>query len=458
MPSLALIVAGAYLAVFMFALVWNLVLGVVAGISAAMRIRQLPNELPVSEPTIVVTLVHGTWARRTSWIFLDSPLCRTLRRAADAPVLFQRFTWSGRNSTSARRGAVDALAAHLHRLIAQWPNARHYVVGHSHGGNVAFQALADPVLNGRIEGLVCLSTPFLTVTDRELGPVGQSVLWWVPVVLVFYGGVFVLQMLSLSGVDALGVGLLVLAVASGFLTSRLLKRLATSVLESLKYPVLDPSKVLILRAAGDEASAAIGATHILSWVTGQLWLITSRTLGGTVDTLERWRETLTGHRLATGLVVGCLVSVCVLGLVRWSATGDQAWLSMVVQAGSPLLLVIATLVRGGLAAALIGRFLFAVIAAPFLMLIAVLGVSLGPELLAAGLLLQVTAETTPPGRWVVWQVGPNANGTDEGLSTGLMHSATYQDARALAILEAWFAAAVRGHEAPAAARTRGPGA
>ena len=410
MPSITFIVAGAYLAVFIFALVWTVVTGVIAGINAALRIRRLPNELPVSEPRIVVTLVHGTWARRTTWIFPDSPLCRTLLRAADAPVLFQRFTWSGRNSISARRGAADALAAHLHRLIAQWPNAGHYVVGHSHGGNVAFQALADPVLNGRIDGLICLSTPFLTVTDRELGPVGQSVLWWVPVVLMFYAGLFVLRQLSLADVDALGVALLVLAVASGFLTSRLLNRLATSVLESLKYPALDPSKVLILRAAGDEASAAIGATHILSWVTGQLWLITSRTLGRTVDTVERWRDTLTRHRLATWLVVGCLVGVCVLGFLRWSATGFQAWLSMALLAGGSLLLVVATLVRGGLVAAFLGRFIFAVIAAPFLMLIAVLGVSLGPELLAAGLLLQVTAEVTPPGRWVVWQVGANATG------------------------------------------------
>jgi hypothetical protein len=215
------------------------------------------------------------------------------------------------------------------------------------------------------------------------------------------------------------------------------------VLASLKYPVLDPSKVLILRAAGDEASAAIGATHILSWVTGQLWLITSRTLGRTVDTVEHWRDTLTRHRLATWLVVGCLVSVCVLGFLRWSATGVQAWMSVASLAGGSLLLVVATLVRGGLVAAFLGRFIFAVIAAPFLMLIAALGVSLGPELLAAGLLLQVTAEATPPGRWVVWQVGANAHGADDRLSTGLMHSATYQNANALAIVEAWFAAAVR---------------
>ena len=133
-----------------------------------------------------------------------------------------------------------------------------------------------------------------------------------------------------------------------------------------------------------------------------------------------------------------------LGFLRWSATGFQAWFSMASLAGGSLLLVVAVLARGGLVAAFLGRFIFAVIAAPFLVLIAALGVSLGPELLAAGLLLQVTAEVTPPGRWVVWQVGANAQGADE--STGLMHSATYQNAKALAILEAWFAAAVRRNE------------
>jgi pimeloyl-ACP methyl ester carboxylesterase len=448
MPSIALTVAGAYFAVFVLALLWNVITDVISGIAAVLRARQLPTDVPSSEPGIVVTLVHGTWARRTSWTVRDSPLCKTLLRAADAPVLFQRFVWSGRNSISARRGAVRGLVEHLHSVIGQWPNARHYVVAHSHGGNVAFQALGDPVLNERVRGLVCLSTPFLTVMRRDLGPIGQIALWWLPVLLIFYGGMFALQQASFSHIDALGVVLLVLAVASGFLTSRLLNRLSTSVLESLEYPAVDPSKILILRAAGDEASAALAATHIVSWAAGRLWLTTSHALGRTVDTVEHWRGTLTRHRLTTTLVIGCLALVLAVSFLTWSSTGVPAWLQPIVPlAGLSLLLMVATLFRGGLMAALLGRIMFAAVAAPFLMLIAVFGASLGPELLAAGLLFQVTAEATPPGRWVVWQVAASPNDGDERAPTGLMHSASYQNPKALEILEAWFATATPACEA-----------
>jgi hypothetical protein len=456
MPSIALIVAGAYFALFAVALLWNVVTGLVAGIGAAMRARQFPLDVPLSDPRVVVTLVHGTWARKTTWILPDSPLCQTLLRSVDAPVLFQRFMWSGSNSISARRTAVRGLVTHLHTVIERWPLAAHYVVAHSHGGNVAFQALADPVLNERIRGLACLSTPFLTVMPRQLGPVGQTVLWWLPVVLIVYGGGFILRHVFSSDSDALGAILLVVAVAAGFLTSRLLSRLEASVLESLKFPAVDPSKILILRAAGDEAAAALGALHILSWVSGRLWLSTSRMLGRTVDTVDRWRATLTSRRLSTALVVGFLVLVFLVGVARWSSPEGTIWQPIVVSVGASLLLIVAILVRGGLAAEFLGRFIFAAIASPFLVLIAILGVGVGPELLAAGLLFQVTAEAAPPGRWVVWQVAATADEAEEPSSSALMHGATYQNAKALAILGTWLATTLRVQEADTGARTRAP--
>jgi hypothetical protein len=454
MPSIPFVIAGAYVAVFALALLWNAVSYVVAAIAAGLRARHIATDAPSSEPGIVVTLVHGTWARRATWTAPGSPLRQTLLRAADAPVLFQQFIWSGRNSISARRRAVNGLVQHLHAVIEQWPNAAHYVVAHSHGGNVAFQALADPRLHERIEGLVCLSTPFLTVMRRDLGPVGRIALWWVPVLLLFYGGMFVMQQAGVSNSDTPGAVLLVVAVGAGFWTSRLLDRFATSVLESLKYPEIDPSRILILRAAADEASAALGATHILSWVTGRLWLTISHVLGRTIDTVERWRRMFTRHRLATALISAGLALVCVVALVWSSPTGERQWLQpLVVPAAVSLLLIVAILFRGGLAAAVLGRIMFAAIAAPFLMLIALIGLSLGPELLVAGLLFQVTAEATPAGRWVVWQVAPTADDTDGGASTRLMHSASYQNAKALEILDAWFGAAARGR-APARGQGR----
>jgi hypothetical protein len=121
------------------------------------------------------------------------------------------------------------------------------------------------------------------------------------------------------------------------------------------------------------------------------------------------------------------------------AIGNVAWLQATgFVAGVILLVLVAMVFRGGLVAAFLGRLLFAAIAAPFLLVVAALGLSVGPELLAAGLLFQVTAEATPPGRWLVWQV---ATGPGEAeASAGLMHSASYESPAALEILEKWFAA------------------
>jgi hypothetical protein len=52
------------------------------------------------------------------------------------------------------------------------------------------------------------------------------------------------------------------------------------------------------------------------------------------------------------------------------------------------------------------------------------------------LLFQVTAETTPPGCWQVWQLtGASGEGADR--PGGLMHSASYQNPLALRILRDW---------------------
>jgi pimeloyl-ACP methyl ester carboxylesterase len=430
MPSIGFIIAGAYLAVFALALGWTATASLLASLAAKRRDRQPTEDAPVDEPSTVITLVHGTWSRRAAWTQPGSPLRRTLSRAAAGPVVFHRFGWSGRNSISARQRGVRELVRHLHAVTQQWPQARHYLVAHSHGGNIAFHALGDPMLHDRIHGLVCLSTPFLTVTPRDLGPVGPLALWWLPVILIFYGSAIVLQQVMPADSDTWGPLLLIGAVAAGFLVSHRLTRLATTGLSALDFPEVDPTKVLIVRAAADEASAALGATHIVSWLSGRVWLLTSRMLGATVDTVEGWRAAVTRRRRTTAAIVTALLLVIVLAWqTRQPALG--------VAAGMVLLVAVALLVRGGLVAAFLGRFLFAVLAAPFLLVVAVLGLSVGPELLAAGLLFQVTAESTPPGRWVVWQVG--AGDGARGVSTGLMHSASYQSAAALEIVERWFA-------------------
>src|SRR5262245_63705345 len=94
----------------------------------AIRLRQIRSLPPPREADIVVTLVHGTWARRATWTLPSSALCQTLLVAlgGNGTVAIQRFVWSGRNSISARHRAVEALVNHIQSSIVQYPSARHY--------------------------------------------------------------------------------------------------------------------------------------------------------------------------------------------------------------------------------------------------------------------------------------------------------------------------------------------
>jgi hypothetical protein len=439
-------VAGAYFSVFALALLWNLGTRIAAALGARFFARHFAEPTWPAEPDVVVTLVHGTWARDAEWTLADSALRATIARAAGGSVAFQRFVWSGKNSIAARRRALEGLVAHLRRLIEGWPRARHYVVGHSHGGNVALQALGDAALSGKVDGLVCLSTPFLNATPRELGPVGETALRWLPVLILFYVGELAVKLIAPPHADVFEALMLPAALLAGFALWRGMRRFASAAATSLASQAIDPSKVLILRTTGDEAAAALGAAHLVSWAAGRIWLVTSHLLGDTVATVEGCRRVLSRHAAASIAIAAFLALGGILVFTRPPATTP---ISIQVAASIALTVVFLALgvwARGGLVASFLGRFFLATLALPLFLVAILLGVAIGPELVVAGLLFQVTGEATPPGRWQIWQV-PAAGG-------GLMHSTSYQDPRALEILERWMSAAE--HREPLPTPVLGP--
>ena len=125
----------------------------------------------------VVTLVHGTFARHAPWM-QDTPkkveegaLCSALRGIEGTAI--RRFCWSGGNSHSARLQAGDDLALYLSQLRMEFPDAQHFVIAHSHGGNVAMYAMEAKLSDGEkhgdgIAGVITLATPFITLRKRQL--------------------------------------------------------------------------------------------------------------------------------------------------------------------------------------------------------------------------------------------------------------------------------------------------
>jgi hypothetical protein len=111
-----------------------------------------------TEPVIVV---HGTFANRVSnspalprkWWEQGSSFCKRLdshlrshgsnARCWSNIVEGQfEYSWSGENQETARQMASKSLETYLHTLERDTKISRFYIVAHSHGGDVVFDALA----------------------------------------------------------------------------------------------------------------------------------------------------------------------------------------------------------------------------------------------------------------------------------------------------------------------------
>ena len=140
----------------------------------------------------IITLVHGTFARDAAWTRAGSPLREALSAALGRNVDFHVFAWSGRNSHRMRLKAGLELEADLARMIHDQPDCKHFVVAHSHGGNVTLYALRNPTLQEKVAGIVTLGTPFICCEDRDLEAIDDVLAF--ASVPVFLAGLVLLSM------------------------------------------------------------------------------------------------------------------------------------------------------------------------------------------------------------------------------------------------------------------------
>jgi hypothetical protein len=118
----------------------------------------------------IVTLVHGTWARNAAWTQDGSRLRAAIAETLGPNTDFRQFLWNGTNSYTARMDAAEALQRDLLASIAAHPGAPHFIVAHSHGGNVSLYALRNPKLAKSVRGLVLMATPVFLRRPRRLEP------------------------------------------------------------------------------------------------------------------------------------------------------------------------------------------------------------------------------------------------------------------------------------------------
>ncbi|GLW35591.1 hypothetical protein [Actinoplanes regularis] len=337
----------------------------------------------MSREHVFVTLVHGTrWLDRLRRRVPPWVENGRLRAALEGPdVTVEAFLWSGGHSYSARARA----AAELENFLAEQARrgGRQWIVAHSHGGNVALHA-ADRLrrLDQSFSDLkvVTLATPFLHARDspprswakaialftvicggfavlNALAPMIQ-LFGWVRVLAWVLAVVFVLHL----------VLMLVSAVRHGGWLDDARRR---EFVATIHAPEAEPERTMAVRAASDEASAALGWGQFIAWLG----------LGAT-----QW---MTPRMIIGTAAVGASAAVGILGAV------SSDWRIHAV--------LIAV------------SFTHLAIVLPALTALLVFGWD-GPY---GVLFARVSVEAVPPGTPAVWQLQPFAPGR------GLAHSKLY---------------------------------
>jgi hypothetical protein len=244
-----------------------------------------------------LTLVHGTFARGAKWCQASSALAQYLITHIPGVRLTEPpFEWSGRNTFAARIEASQALRIRLEQnVIESTQDDGHYVIAHSHGGNVAGYAVAgSTILTGRV-GIVCLGTPFLLITRRNLpSNLRERVrtlrtLSWIALVPCAICAYVIIATLfyyflgnDVFGEDVSGLPWIVLAAIAFPLalfalwttrTSRIskLKERAETALRDADLSSLPRNELKLVRSVSDEASLLLMAASFFRLVSDKLW-------------------------------------------------------------------------------------------------------------------------------------------------------------------------------------------
>jgi len=396
----------------------------------------------------VITLVHGTWARKAGWIRPDSLLSKGLRERLGPDTRIFRLVWTGRNSPTARAHAAERLRKKLALRLKDRPTARHTIIGHSHGGNVALHAVAGSDLENRIDGIVCLATPFLVAREREIGENHIEYVWaavaLIAFLIVISNFAALRAFLPLPKIVFLALAALLTVVLALPLIALGMKwhAYAGRLCKELASPPIDPRRVLIVRSSADEASGALVFAQFMSWLTVRIYLRSQGLYARLERTTMRWgantRLLLAVAAIALVIFFGVLATDDDPTLARWRDIRSLAGIVSILAAILAAISFFFPSTAAGIVT-LAPLLLISILIWPMIVLLSVFLLPFGWRIALANILLDVTAETTPLGSsWTVHVLPPPAKSELKD-ATPLMHSTVYDDPAALDIICDWIA-------------------
>src|SRR5690606_16741418 len=85
------------------------------------------------------------------------------------PINFYKLQWSGANTAISRERAANELSNHIQIIRNTHKNSFHFIIGHSHGGNVILYSMKQRTISCMVDGVICISTPFIVPINRYYG-------------------------------------------------------------------------------------------------------------------------------------------------------------------------------------------------------------------------------------------------------------------------------------------------
>ncbi len=240
-------------------------------------------------------LVHGTFGANSDWLNLsaeqDQKGFRALLSSSSKKVVnfIVPTPWGGISvlgklndlTNRARLDGADNLAEELIQLPDHDAN---FLIAHSHGGNVAMYALQNQQAKQKIDGLICLATPFLYPRRRPLS-LTTLILSLLIMIVGYFQFAWSFDLSNSSALTWCGAILLfVVAVLIPFALVILIAKQRFSADDALGEHIdnlsfKDPEiPVLLIRASGDEASGLLRAGQFLNWLAGMVMRIGGRQL------------------------------------------------------------------------------------------------------------------------------------------------------------------------------------
>lgn len=239
------------------------------------------------------TLVHGTFAANASWVHDSGDKNPDSFRARLDKALNKELTfsippaWGAKSplakiwdlTNTARLNGGGSLGQHI---LSEEPsderNGKHFIIAHSHGGNVAMYALQDARVREHVDGLICLATPFLFPRARALS-IATLVL---SLVIMAVGVLQFTWKMNLfeqgwlawgSASSLLLAGIFIPMFLVGVVVRQRYKRTVSGDLKLQEHiarlSYSDPQiPILLVRASGDEASGLLRSGQFLNWLGG----------------------------------------------------------------------------------------------------------------------------------------------------------------------------------------------